>query len=169
MKIKIYLGIVLLIIISCEKEPLPEALPPLTMSGENTFGCLINNEVFVPGIHRFSGPDGISNEIIFSSFPLYPQYFLSISVHRLADFNDEIKDISLFIQVDSLKSAEKFEYSRFSLIYRNESYSKIIDSEINIVNLDTINKIISGTFFTAIANDFDTVFITEGRFDLKQQ
>jgi hypothetical protein len=53
----------LIITVACssdDDEPSPESqLPPITQTGENTFGCLIDGKLFVPrdGTGTFAGPD----------------------------------------------------------------------------------------------------------------
>lgn len=90
--ISLEIVLIIIIIISCEKKSLPEELPPITITGENTFGCYINDELFVPVIRRYPGPDGNPGKIGFYGFPSAPTYFLSFSAHRLADFGEYINN-----------------------------------------------------------------------------
>jgi hypothetical protein len=53
-----------------DDEPTPEELlPPITQTGENTFGCLIDGELFKPrtGDGSFLGPVGARGVIIWGS------------------------------------------------------------------------------------------------------
>ncbi len=63
----------------CEKEkPAPiDQLPPATQTGANTFGCLVNGEVFKPSGSPLGGP------VLSASYILYNgKYGLSIFARR---------------------------------------------------------------------------------------
>ena len=162
-----YLVFIVVLTPSCEREPLPDELPPITMTGENTFGCLINDEVFVPVIRRWTGPDGILGAIVFSDLPAYPDYIFSVSAHRLAENDEKIKDIDLLFIANNVEDTGEYDFSYISLEYRGKHYGYIINGTIDILFFDTIAEVISGTFNANVYNEIDTVQITYGRFDLK--
>lgn len=177
---KEYLILILMIVflMSCEKEkiPLPTELPPITEEGKNTFGCLIENEIYVPEKRRVSwsipGPQFEPIEFI---FPQYPVYFFRVSTIRLVDKDDDLMDAVVGFTVDScVNKPGRYRFSFISVIYEKEGYTSysIDNDSLIITKIDTINKIISGQF-SAVLTDFSTytktINITNGRFDLKEQ
>lgn len=166
------------LLISCEKEknPLPTELPPITEEGKNTFGCMIENEIYVPEIRRISWSiPGQQSEPIELIFPQYPDYFFRVSTIRLVDKNDELMDAQIEFTVNSsVNKLGNYTFSHTTIKYKNGYYSSdIINNGIlSISKYDTINNIISGTFnFSAIDNNTfsETININEGRFDLKKE
>jgi len=145
-----------------------ETLPPATQTGANTFGFLLNGQVWLP-----SGNDGYPNlsptyEPNFNGKPIF-----NISCYRYAS-NNERQDFGLGINgiyregiydvsVDSIASAlftsKNCEYLYYdSLVYRRGT--------ITITKLAL--PIISGTFnFVMYKPGCDSVKITDGRFDFK--
>lgn len=176
---KEYLILILMIVflMSCEKEkmPLPTELPPITEEGKNTFGCLIENEIYVPEIRRtvWSIPGPQSDPIEFI-FPKYPVYFFTVSTIRLVDKDDDQMDAEVEFWVDScVNKPGRYRFS-LSVICEKGGYNsyRIDNNSLIITKIDTINKIISGQF-SAVLTDFSTytktINITNGRFDLKEQ
>lgn len=174
---RVFLILIIVLLVACEKDntPLPIELPPITEEGNNTFGCLIENEIYVPEIRRTSWSiPGPQSEPIEFSFPEYPDYFFRVSTIRLVDENEDLMDAELEFMVDSciLKSGT-YSFSHISAIYENEAYSgySIDNDSLIITKIDTINNIISGQF-SAILTDVSTyskfIKITKGRFDLKK-
>lgn len=170
----VLLVFIVFITISCEKKPLPDELPSLTTNGENTLGCLIDGEVFVPTIRRFVGPDGLcGSKVHITDFPLYPYYYLTFYACRLVAVSDTVSDIRINVFVKNIKTINSYNIKLASVRYKGEYYycDSTREGEIDIVYLDTINKIISGTFnFTAIDRVTEKIINeNDGRFDLKQE
>jgi len=164
----------LLVSMLCENKPLPDELPPLTTNGENTFGCFIDGEIFVPTIRRYVGPDGLcTQKTHITDFPLYPAYYFLFSACRAAAISDTVSDIKITINVKNIKTISDYNIFLAITKYRSSYYycDSTREGEIEIVYLDTINKIISGTFnFTAIDRVTEKIIsVTDGRFDLKQE
>jgi len=151
--------------LSCVEPEEPTELPPETQKGANTFGCLVNGELFVAQPH-FSGfnvqnyvdalyinaLDGNSTITIFGS---RKSGFIEFRIP-----NPEIG--KSFI-------TNKSEYSSNGNRFQGED-----TGEIFLTKLDLENRIVSGTFEFEIpllkdgeAVEDSTVKITEGRFDIK--
>jgi len=164
---------------NCKKSKLAppiDQIPAITMEGKNTFGCLIDGEAFKPK-GNFSVSSGhCFYQKIYSSDVGY-----SFVVNAYRDGpNCTGKQVSL--NVDSLKLEHGKTY-QLGAVKTGDSYGKhfwskncsqivfyetteMIGGELKIIFLDTINQIVSGTFwFDALAPDGDTVHIREGRFD----
>jgi hypothetical protein len=173
MKIKIYkLSMIILLFSlfaagSCEKEDEDPQLPPVTQTGEDTFGCLVNGEVWLPKAYDL--------------FPLKLVVLERVNEKRIwriearqgfasnfyfGIYENSLKEEKVIISVDELDatglyfSSKDFEKPSFS--WRQE-----LPGELIITKLDTINMILSGTFWFDAVNDIDEkVEIRDGRFDL---
>lgn len=170
-KLYFLLCLPLLLAASCKKEnPSPlDKLPPATMTGANTFGCLVNGKVWLPHTEAFWDPAldvthtqwstggwqlkiGARKDNTSGKSPGILQSF-SINVWYPIIGNNTITPInSIFID---------FEDCGF---YRIDTFSP---HNMLITRLDVVDYIASGTFyFTAINEDCqDTIHVTEGRFD----
>ena len=163
---------------SCEKQGLlnpepPDELPPATTEGANTFGCLVNGEVWRPYVeganiwesalnvkHDRWWPDCDQLHIgatrkYFGEDSLYQSIVINVWCPELGVNNiTPTRGVFLDFYLDPSCSYR----------YHVDTLSPYL---IDITRLDTENNIASGTFeFTAINNECqDTLRITEGRFD----
>jgi len=139
-----------------------DQLPPLTQTGENTFGCLVNGKplsftkssqltaIFQQGQLQFganSEQNGISNSFnlnIIDPLEENIKYFLGDNFYNVG--YSLITDVS-------------------SCIYE---FDDAINGEITFSKIDRVNYIVAGKFeFSTVTNNCEIVNITEGRFDLK--
>lgn len=174
------LAITIFIAFSCEKdlfnpEP-PNKLPPITMTGEHTFGCLVNREVWRPYIEGASiWDDPALNAKHDRGWVDCDQLFIGATRHL---YGDDSLHQTIIINVWCPVLGENnmtplkgvfLDFHASSICgykYRVDTLSPYI---VNITKLDTVNFIASGTFeFTAVNNECpeDTLRITEGRFDV---
>ncbi len=91
----------LLSLSQCKKNDLTpeEQLPPETQTGANTFGCLVNGQVWQPG-----GNDGTSNYSVYYDYS-YAQGTLSVATYRLTGNGSDEQIIGL--GSDSLRTTGK--------------------------------------------------------------
>ncbi len=146
-------------------EPQGEQLPPITTEGANTFGCLVNGEVWLPagGDSPFVG--------LFELDVDYNEMNNNIRIQAKREVDENINQTIALLALNAdtlgiytIKSGIRF----YDLIKRRDYYIDTLTTrQIEILRLDTENDIVSGTFeFTAIDPDSqDTVRVTEGRFD----
>ena len=165
----------------CEKDqniPEIDKLPPATQIGADTFGCLVDGNAFLPKGTLFSPP-------LKQAYYQYVNgaYHFSIGITNKINNTEFVKDIHLSAHELNLEEKTyKFglvntpgifggSYSVYHL-YDNgtiDEYSTdpILQGEISINNFDSVNYIISGTFwFDAINKDGKMVEVREGRFDM---
>jgi hypothetical protein len=154
---------------SCKKDNLApvDQLPPATQTGQNTFGCLINGEVFTPK-GGFSEPR------------LYADYY-NVGVYIIRAVNVD-SGIWIYLKNDSCLINQLGNYSLVSNL-GNKSYGNFINinnkcdmytDSINTGNLTithysitTQKRIISGTFyFTIKSPGCADINVTDGRFDI---
>ena len=151
----------------------PKNLPPITQNGANTFGCMVNNDIYEPS----------SNGLCDMCYPFF--------------FNYNSKPPTLSINGDDFNNANK--YARIMGItvsgcdtvghyklgvqqYANSSYAYIQKynsnfscetnnsdtSYVDITRLDTVRKIVSGTFSFGVRDSANNLIrIAKGRFDYK--
>jgi len=140
------------------KDPIDQ-LPPPTQEGENTFGCLVNGEAWVP-------QSSIDNSAIYQSD------FLTIG----ANFEEREQNIIIWLSEQELKLQPYLLNSQS--VNKAFLFNPVSDCDyetydpqsgkLTIEFLDFEDFIIAGTFeFEAVSDDCqDTVRVTEGRFDL---
>jgi hypothetical protein len=140
-------------------------LPPITQEGKNTFGFLLNGEVWLP-------KGGLLTPILDLSYdPNYNGGAMSISAKR--NLSDTNKNSLLLGGININKIGKyKFERNFANVIYTSADCYYSDDAQItgfiNITKLDLNgNGIISGTFeFKLIKDGCPIINATEGRFDL---
>ena len=158
---------------SCKKDQ-EDTLPPATQVGAGTFGCKINGKVFIP---KGSSGTGAPNPHIQYDYDLNGKPYLSI----IGDlYNNQTVEGETLVAYRNITQAGEYltpQNFNFSVgwpqIIGNCS-TVTFDTTIKkwgggmITKLDIPNRIISGTFdFKFKTQQCDTVYVTEGRFDIK--
>ena len=156
----------------CRKDdPSPaEQLPPATQTGANTIGCLVNGQPWVP-----AGNNGSSNYAI--SYDPNPYGVFDLATYRYPVPSGKTFQ-SLKIYLRELHQVRSYDLKNLTLtrVSWNDSgiWSDMNSDEPNtyhkgtvtVTRLDLQAGIISGTFeFTLAKPGFDTVRVTNGRFD----
>jgi hypothetical protein len=156
----------------CKKKDVApvDQLPPATQTGANTFGCLVNGQVWTP-----QGNDGANNYIVVYDRALGASFDL-----RTYRYQQEPTNNYQYIIIETSRLyAPKIYSIKDSLNTRvairdklTGCYLSSLDAgtyhkgTLNITRLDLQAGIISGTFeFTLAKPGCDTVRITQGRFD----
>lgn len=181
------LSLVILISFQCRKHksnPPTELskLPPETQTGAQTFGCLVNGKAFLP-----KGPS--LNPILLSYYEyIYPNspqgYVFQVAANdkskgdnlfSIAVGGDSIK-IATVPQIIDLRSSSRGNGTGmyYKSIFNGTISSvnryitnDVVGGQLTITRFDSANQIVAGTFwFNAIAENRDTVKITNGRFDM---
>ena len=180
--------------ISCENtdDGTSSSLPEFTTEGKNTFGCKIDNQIFVPKRKITGSP--YSNPILKATY-VYNEYYFNgyhLSIFANNEVSNKLINIRLNGGLNPLIEGNTYPISvnQDNNIYGiYEHWGETIDNgdgtgftpvyefttdnssfgELEIIKLDTENKIISGVFwFDCKETNRDTIsHITEGRFDLK--
>ncbi|MEQ9288710.1 MAG: hypothetical protein RIG77_17445 [Cyclobacteriaceae bacterium] len=173
----ITLLLALLLLVNCE-DNFPDELPPITTTGENTFGALMNGEVYVPN-------GGLLQFAIDFDFPTKDNNYQFLIKTTRTSKESTLKDSRLRIWQTETKDVGIYNLFEASAEYRgiryqnSEEYDTLSNREcgnligtLEIMRLDTINKIISGTFDIAMVKSdqpYDNCLeITSGRFDLQK-
>lgn len=156
---------------SCQKEKLPK----LTEEGKNTFGCKINGKNWVP--HGRGGLSGIG--------PTSGGFINNINTIFITAYNDNesvefyLKNVfntgEYLLNFTTVPRPDNIYPENYGLYMNgddNHESDFITTSEytgkVTILNLDTTNKIVSGTFeFTGVDKAGKIDRITDGRFDMK--
>ncbi|MDR0874336.1 MAG: hypothetical protein LBN27_12880 [Prevotellaceae bacterium] len=139
----------------------PSVLPPVTETGANTFGCLVDDWAYVGGRYYNNGSPLIYNElhsIVFNYYEASNYIDVRIKIDELPDryLKFTIKDV---VKTAALPQNCTFENARFSGTTDNTGDESVIENgTVKITNFDTDLNIISGIFYGTK--------ITEGRFDV---
>ncbi len=183
----LFLFFAVLTLVGCSKNDDGPKLPPITQTGENTFGCYINGRLLVPrnGTGTFNAPDNGLRFIVgpgpdeFYYHEIKVQDFIgskggSMDIHIIDLYqngagNYEIQKSNCALDIDANNSINiRCRY------YNGQSYDYYCSIEgtgsLNIMRFDLENRIVSGTFNFKARNENnsnDIIEITEGRFDIK--
>jgi hypothetical protein len=168
----------------CKKSAPTPVLPAITETGANTFGCKVDGQIWVPYIPCDALPNGVL-QFSYNIQPMHNTSFLPIFFVLSAGTSENGSsyfDIQQnFSQGDHIYAAGNVYDSLLihffggpGADYQNYSSRPGPNAPryFQINKLDTLNKIISGTFsFTLYApvgiNGLDSIVVTEGRFDLQ--
>ena len=143
-----------------------QKLPPITMEGNNTFGCLVNGKIFVS--KGRPGNVGTYAEV------QYAQDTIGINIYA-TNYETDQRFIFSFYDTPDLFEHKRYYFlhaQNYSVFYVTQScdyrIDKLIDGWIELNKYDVNRPIISGTFeFTAYNPDCgDTIKVTDGRFDI---
>ncbi len=169
---------------SCKKSTPSVTLPPITETGANTFGCKINGQVWLPYWRCIDLVAG-ANELAYNIQPIYTTSSLPIFISIFAGNSTNGQSGFTFQQNPSYSDhiygtgniidSVIIHYTLGSgTVYTNYQTNPDQNTPryLQISKLDTVNKIVSGTFaFTLYGiigiNTPDSVVITDGRFDLQ--
>ena len=161
------------------KEEL-DTMPAYSEEGKDVFAYRVNNKVVVNG-SEFDTLPGITRMYFRDYFTNIPLLYIEAMSNRKRGFQqiylsiDNLVDTGIYIARESVDGSRTYlqyivgENELFNLGYvtTNEHLGYI-----HIKKLDTVNKIIAGTFnFKAkmflVGDESDTVNITDGWFDIK--
>ena len=170
-----YLTMFLLFILvcsySCKKENF-NVLPPETQTGQNTLGCLIDDELYFGGYLPPLGHQAIGAEYHKISKMLIIDSYGEMNGKAAGSLSIEIDNEPRQDSVQKIFHASYLPYPRSSECFM---FSVVDEGEICVTKFDTINKIVSGRF-QFIGRCSDDMFrsagtatkqITQGRFDIK--
>ncbi len=160
---------------SCKKEV--TELPPATQTGANTFGAIVNGEMWVP--QQFGPiPSGnlLEAKFLGDNLLITAQNFSKSPVETEFDIHIIGVDGTGTYLLNTNTAHPSYSYNYGYYVKRNLSPEKewITSSSytgsVTLTRIDTVNRIASGTFqFTAgeIYNSAPVLTVTEGRFDVK--
>ncbi|WP_430816574.1 DUF6252 family protein [Carboxylicivirga sp. RSCT41] len=164
------IALTICIYISCKKETQEPELPLATQNGDNTFGCLVNGEVWLPKKGMITTP------------PLYVSNNSDKDKRWTIIANNSLQTVNLTICKDSvlngsstfkIESINNCSSARFNDSSNDNKEYFFTDGDnyngkVTITRFDLDARIISGTFyFDAISDKGNVVEIRDGRFDLQ--
>jgi hypothetical protein len=170
---------------ACKKQILgPDGLPPITDTGTNTFGCMVNGKPFIPGGNSWwsgQNPLKCAYQYFDNGYHLalsgsYKETNTILGVSIACDSVTLVKGQSYILKLDSIGNAfagyHYYAYTNQGNSIMDEYHTKNftnLTGELTITNLDDTKQILSGTFWFNAVNQnapYDTVKVTEGRFDV---
>ncbi|MEQ8704857.1 MAG: hypothetical protein RIC19_13100 [Phaeodactylibacter sp.] len=151
-----------------------ETLPEMTTTGENTFGCLVNGEVWRPKGGPYFGLDA---QLSFSYHEPSGGFYLRARKRELNDSFELEQTITISSVFHTQSDSSTVRQAHFfddaiceSGDVLNPMYADTsLGFEFQIIYLDESQNIISGIFdFEFVKeNCQDTIRVTDGRFDIK--
>jgi len=180
-----------LITLSCnkdEEETFTPTLPPITTTGENTFGCYIDGNLLIPrdgegsfnlashGVNYYASgdyPDYNSHAIIAHNYKDNAglMQIQIIGLYEFGEYVHQIKDSNCQDWVGGNPNPTINLFCRWKDKNSEEiKYYCSIENTgyLEIIKLDIPNRIVSGTFSCKVVNQNnpdDVIEITKGRFD----
>lgn len=159
---------------SCKDDPPAPAeptLPPITQTGENTFGCYVNGELWLPK-GSFSIPSTAADYYNNSVYITANREGQNPDTYIRLDFGKVYSDTAFVIH--NYLDSDSLQYFVYNSSYYPSgpivSYYPIAinGGELNLLKLDTVNRIVAGTFYFLGVDTLsgDSVRIEDGRFDL---
>jgi hypothetical protein len=149
----------------------PPVLPEATRQGLNTIGFKVNGEVWLPYYEckAFSDPCGKISARYGPPNADFNQFDMQVA----RKLNNEqssltITTIGRIKNIGNHYDSTNFYFLRNGSTYQNLRF--LSSGKLEVTKLDTINKIIAGTFEITVyksGNTNDSLKITEGRFDFK--
>ena len=177
----------ILTLLSCSNKNTEDQLPPITQTGANTFGAIVDGRTFIPsdsysttpGTPKFKGLQVyVGNNfktskgddkwtILTGNFKLNPSIYIYIYIPSL-------KDLSTSYIINSSDGLEDSDLSNAHIYcHINGNSNTYLSTEnsgiLEFSRLDIINGIYSGIFSVKLKNkndENDIIKITEGRFDI---
>lgn len=170
-----------LIFETCEKgeiDPDELILPEITITGEKTFGAIVNGKVWAAsgGYNCFNCGPNPNARVDYSTSPNTHSSIMYIGANN--NYEDIIKEsIGLvFNLTDNLVVGDRIELNNSNILSRIGFFDELNRCSINSDNstngflelkrLDMDNGIVSGIFEADLIGDCDTINIRQGRFDL---
>lgn len=158
----------------CEKDKSPinpvDQLPPATQTGANTFGCLVNGEVWIPkdnyGQATFSlYADPTFENGVFGVTAI--KYYDAGKFQQISFGSDTCTNSGVYPLGKPHNRAQFMDIGK-SLMLISDNQGVKCTGTMSITKYDLQNRIFSGTFEFTIYNTVgDTIRITHGRFDKK--
>ncbi len=177
----------LLLLTQCEwlkpKEFVPK-LPEATQIGANTFGCLVNGQLWLPEGAPMFGGTSVNTDYD----PSLSKGFLTITARRFRSPTDRE---TIGVTIDSARSGIEYTYLpwdgkrllllRFSYenlktkcgiasVDKDTGYDSTLfcSGRVKLTRVDPEVRIVSGIFeYTLYKPGCDTIKVTNGRFDIK--
>jgi hypothetical protein len=180
----------LMFLTSCFNDEVFPTLPPETQEGLNTFGCLVDGVLLTPtdGQDGFGGQgaSGINIYYYKDSLDAVRPPFLDIFAR---DYSSGTGPEYVYLYLPSLFEPARYEINHskgnpgidspphahlYAGIWQSDkTFLKYLSLDnsgtADITRMDTINTIISGTFSATLVDEvtrLDTIWVTEGRFDI---
>jgi hypothetical protein len=159
------------LLLSCVKDTTDGQLPIITTEGNETFAFRILGETWAPFTRSFAKP---------APSPLTQSYTIESGKLRISAFNS-IRNDHFLMEISGIYSTITYNFAdtavkgKITLTHEMPGGMAIYSSNplrqgfINILRLDTQQRICAGTFETIIysSDSIDVLRLTQGRFDFK--
>ncbi len=152
-----------------DPQPAIEQLPPATTTGANTFGCLVNGEVWKVTSTSTFGNRLVADWTVSDNLSILLSQDMRTSsrsiVFSLPDTSTTIA--SLTARPYLLSSVLGRCNARLDKAGAYYEQRHLVRGQLTLTRLDRTARICSGTFDFVMANGTDTIRVTDGRFDIR--
>lgn len=165
--------LIVLIFNQCKKNPVnsntDDGLPPVTQTGANIFACKVNGQNWISKTGSLNLGGGINNDTL-SLFGSNPKDTTSYELYllRINHFNSGTNE---YFFLDTMNCYAMYRTNKpcFDIVGGGSvGFGKCYEGKLDLIKIDTINKVLSGQFWFNIKTDYcDTLKITNGRFDIR--
>ena len=177
--IYLLLSFILFTGMKCKKEEIGiEALPPITQEGKNTFGFLLNGEVWVPYSRCRTFNDPCRKISARYGFPDAEEFGIGFQFAREREKANKSSALTIYNLIGANITSLGNKIDSIGVNFRGENsfgntddYSRLQPgSKFIITKFDTVNRIISGEFEFILNEDSGSgkqIILKNGRFDFK--
>ena len=158
---------------ACKKDHPPktelEKLPPATQTGANTFGCLLNGQVWIPKDNYGQATFKLDVDPTFQNGAFGVRairYYSGQNFQSVSFGSDSCKTSGGYSFTVNRNRAGYADYG-IPLVLSSGDLGVICIGNFTITRYDVQNRIFSGTFEFTLSKGTDTIKITQGRFDKK--
>ena len=166
----------LLVITACTKNDLEDQLPPITQTGENTFGCYVDGKIFMPKDQEGYYPSGGGRPK--GLYVVGGAHYFSITARNYIDFFIYIPENYLGLEEKTYIFDASNGYAAGQGGDNPQSFCYGIDAKylsvqnsgsITFTKIDHNSGLLVGVFNLTVVNEDDpndVIEITDGRFDI---
>jgi hypothetical protein len=160
----------------CKKDTIEiNRLPPITQTGANTFGAVVNGKVFLPKVNFGNYTPKL--DVSYDTFVTQRFYIVTNNTDTHTSFSFTFDHIDLKtgntfqlvdFQPDKTNAAMVFYNGPNKQAGADYHITPPLTGTLQVLKFDPVQKIFSGTFsYEAINSLGEKVSVTNGRFDLK--
>jgi hypothetical protein len=163
----LWLALLLVLVATCkQKDPEPD-LPPETATGANTFGCILNGQIWKPSKSEsgfqtlWVSPEGGGWLTIKASYRDNTRF------ETVRFFSTNVFDTGIYKIKKPLTNRAGFDNLKANLIMDSGDADVAEDGELVITTFDMSKRIVAGTFWFRLEKQGHTpIEAKEGRFDI---
>ncbi len=163
----LWLALLIVLIASCKKKDPEPTLPPETQTGANTFGCMLNGQVWTNSPREGGGIPTLE------AIPEAGGLLTIKAIYKYGERGEIINFLSQNINSTGVyswdnKTSVRFEDMKKGVFCASYENDVTVQGLLTITRFDISNRVVSGRFHFKLQKQNGLTFeATEGRFDLQ--